>query len=393
MPTIGATVTDAGVVVPDYADILQELKIQFWQIYGADANLAADTQDGQFLAVIAQAIYDSGLLAQYIYNGFSPSRAQAAQLSTVVKINGLKREVPSRSTATVHIVGQGGRQIDNGVIGDNVGLNTKWDLPAVVVIDALTGEVDVTATCQTDGAVTAAADTLTEILTPTRGWQSVTNSAAAAPGQPVENDAQLRSRQSQSTALPALSVLDSTYASIAAIAGVIRLKMYENDSDVTDANGIPSHSISAVVSGGDADQIAEQIALKKTPGTGTFGSTSIDVIDAKGIPNTISFFPLEDVSLDVEVHITALAGYVSTTEDVITSELVAFVNGLDIGEDSYTARLYTPANLGGIGLGATYVVTSITQAKHGDPPGAGNVVIDFNEAAMLLAENVAIVVA
>ena len=42
------------------------------------------------------------------------------------------------------------------------------------------------------GAVAALAGTITEINTPTRGWVSVTNPAAATVGTPAETDAELR---------------------------------------------------------------------------------------------------------------------------------------------------------------------------------------------------------
>jgi uncharacterized phage protein gp47/JayE len=60
----------------------------------------------------------------------------------------------------------------------------------------------VTATCANSGAVAALAGTITTINTPTRGWTSVTNPAAATVGAPAETDAELRIRQGQSVALP-----------------------------------------------------------------------------------------------------------------------------------------------------------------------------------------------
>lgn len=391
MATIGAQITDAGIILPDFADIRQQLKIQFWSIYGSDANLDDDTQDGQFLTAIAQAVYDTGQAAVDTYNGFSPVTAQRNQLSSLVKINGLAREVPTRSTAVVTIVGQNGTEIQNGIVGDSLGLNTKWDLPPVVNI-GVSGTIDVTATCEVDGNVAAAPGSLSVILTPTRGWQTATNASAAAPGLPVETDATLRSRQARSTSLPALSTVDSIYASIAAIGGISRLKIYENDSDVTDGNGIPSHSISVVVLGGDVDLVAQAIALKKTPGTGTFGSTSVEVIDAKGVPNTIRFYELSLTEMAVTIHINALAGFVSTTGDILVQAVVDFINSLDIGEKSYLARLYTPANQSGSGLGATYVVTAITQGPRLGPLVAADFPIAFNAAASIVIANVTLVV-
>lgn len=391
MPTLGPTVSATGIVAPSYADILAQLRIAFWRIYGTDANLDPDSQDGQWLAAIAEAIYDAGQAAIAVYNQFSPATAQGAGLSSVVKINGLAREVPSRSSAVVTLTGQAGTTINQGVVGDDAGLNTRWALPDVVVIP-ISGEVDVTATCEVDGAVTAGAGTLSVILTPTRGWQASTNAAEATVGAPVETDAQLRARQSRSTALPAEAIVEGIYGAVANLGGVQRLTIYENDTDSTDGDGIPSHSIAAVVEGGDADEVAQTIADKKPPGTGTAGTTEVVTHDSRGVPNTIRFYVLSDVQLDVQVSITAQEGYVSTTGDALKQAVVDFVNGLAIGEDSYTTRLYTPANLGGAGLGATFVVTDIQQARHGDPLSGADVAIAFNEAAAATIDNVSLVV-
>jgi uncharacterized phage protein gp47/JayE len=383
MATLGAQITSAGIVLSDFANILQQLKIIYWQIYGSDANLDDDTQDGQFLTAIAQAISDSGQVAVDVYNGFSPVTAQGAQLSSLVKINGLARAVPTNSTVDVQVVGVAGTQINNGVVGDNLNLGTQWTLPSVVNIDD-TGSVTVTATCTVQGNVAAAPNSITEILTPTRGWQTVNNADSAAPGLPVEDDATLRTQQASSTSLPALSVVDSIYASIAAISGVGRLLIYENDSDIADGNGLPPHSISPVVSGGDVTAIAQAIALKKTPGSGTYGSTSVQVLDSKGVPNTINFFVLALNNMGIQITIQPLAGYVSTTGDALIAAVAAFIAALAIGEDSYLARLYTPANLSGTGLGATFVVTSILQGPRGGMLVAADYAIAFNAAANIL---------
>lgn len=384
--TLAVQITDAGISGPSYADILAQLRITYWGIYGSDAVLDDDSQDGQWIgAGIAQPIYDVDQAVIAAYNSFSPDKAVGAQLSSLVKINGIRRLVPTNSESPVTVSGTVGTQIINGVVGDNAGLGTTWSLPALVTIGD-TGTVDVTATCQQEGDIVAGHGTLTVILTPTRGWQSVTNGVNdTTPGQPVESDAALRARQTISVALPSQAIIDGVEASVAAVNGVQRLIVYENDSDVTDGNGIPSHSISVVVSGGDIADVAKAIALKKPPGTGTYGTTSQIVFDSRGVPRTIKFYELNTVPLRmrIDIHPIPGTGYVSTTGDALKQAVVDFVNGLDIGEDSYLARLYTPANSGATGLGATYVVTAITQARDANPLAAADVVIAFNEGATL----------
>jgi hypothetical protein len=280
----------------------------------------------------------------------------------------------------------------NGIVGDNQNLNTQWSLPPLVTI-GLDGTVTTTATATVAGATPANINTLTVILTPTLGWQTVTNGAnVASPGLPVEKDATLRTRQSKSTALPAMTIMEGIFAAVDAINGVTDLATYQNDDDIADANGMPPHSIAVVVQGGDVNQVASAIALKKAPGTKTNGTTSVLVVDNKGVPNIIRFYELIPVALTMIITIHPLTGYVSTTGDTLKQTVADFVNNtLVIGEDSYRSRLFTPANLTGTGLGGTFVVTDIKQARDAGVPGEGDIVISFIETAMLNVADITLV--
>ena len=134
LPTLSATVTPTGISAPSYVDILLSLEASYRAIYGADTDLDPDTQDGNWIAVQAAAINDANQVAINVYLSFSPSSAQGAALSSVVKVNGITRMVPSASSTPVLIVGQAGSIINNGLVGDNAGLNTRWNLPASVTI-------------------------------------------------------------------------------------------------------------------------------------------------------------------------------------------------------------------------------------------------------------------
>ena len=132
LPTLGPTIALAGMTVPSYSDIYQSLVASFKAIYGSDIYVAADSQDGQWLGVLAKAINDSNLAALAVFQSFSPTYSQGTQLSSLVKINGLDRLDSSRSTVDLTIGGDIGTVILNGVVKDVNG--NKWDLPATVTI-------------------------------------------------------------------------------------------------------------------------------------------------------------------------------------------------------------------------------------------------------------------
>lgn len=405
LATLGPTVTRTGITAPAYADILASLQFSFYGIYGSDAVLTSDSQDGEFLAIMASAINDSNNAVIAAYNSFSPVTAQGVALSSNVKINGLQREVATNSQIVQTVAGTAGTIITNGIVGDDLNLNTQWALPAKVTIPD-SGTIDVTAISTTQGSTAAAEGTLTNILTPTRGWQSTTNANAATPGAPVESDATLRQRQSISTALPALSVFDGILAAVANIPGVERYFGYENATGSTDGNGIPAHSICIVVEGGDTIDIAQTILDKKTPGTGTYGGTSEVVFDQYGIASTINFDVLTLTTIYVSITITALANYLSSTAPLIQQAVAAYVSGLQVGEKVYYSRLFSPANLNGTSavvatglsqaqldaLSSTFDITALTVGTSPSPGGTSDVAIAFNAAAVLIVANVVITV-
>lgn len=374
-PTISAT----GISAPTYAEVLAYLQQQFRSIYGDDIYLESDSQDGQFLAVIAAAINDGNAATVAAYNAFSPLTAQGAGLSKNVKINGIARAVATNSSVDLVLVGQAGTTITNGQARDEA--DNLWALPASVTIPPA-GEITVTATCTVVGDIDAAPGAISQIATPTRGWQSVTNPAAATAGAPVETDAALRARQATSVALPSRTVLEGTVGAVANLEGVTRYRAFENDTDTTDANGLPGHSIALVVEGGDAAAIAQAIAAKKTPGTGTFGTTSQVVTDLYGVSRVIRFYrPTEDTA-HVKINLTALAGYNTSIGQAIQQAVADYINSLAIGGTIYLWRLAVPANLGGDSRSLTFDINSILIGMNAGTPAAADIVLPFNHVAM-----------
>lgn len=362
----------------DFPTFLDFVKEQYRAIYGADVYLGNDSQDGQWVAEIAQSFYDQAALGSSNINSFSPLSAQGVGLSRLVKINGIKRRAATLSTVDVVIVGVASTAINNGVVQDT--LNQKWNLPLSVVIP-LSGTITVTATAQEVGATAAAATTVNKIFTPTLGWQTVNNPADATPGVAIEDDADLRIRQSQSTAIPSLTVFDGTIGAVENVTGVTKARGYENDTGSTDANGIPAHSISMIVQGGDALEIAQTIALHKGPGCGTYGTTSETVYDSHGMPSTIKFYRPTTKRIVVTVTITAFVSYSSAYAALIKQAVADSINAIGIGNNVLVTKLYVPANLPGTPQGDTYDVVSVLIAVYPSTPGAANIVIAFNELA------------
>lgn len=388
---LSATVTASGISAPDYQTILSTITEYFQQIYGTDAYLEPDSKDGQIVALVALAVHDANNTAIQVYNSFSPSSGMTDALTRNVKINGIARKAATNSTVDVTLTGTAGTTITNGSVKDANGV--IWNLPASVTID-VSGAVTVTATCANSGAVAAVAGSITKINTPTRGWTAVSNASAATVGSAVETDAQLRVRQAQSVAIPALTPFDAVDGAIANVTGVTRHKLYENDTGSVNSDGIPAHSIAAIVDGGNVTDIAQTIRGKKGQGVATFGSTTVTVPDKYDNPHAISFSRSTDVPIYVAITLKVFTGYTTQIGEQIKQAIADYINSLTIGDDVLLSRIYSPANLGVVSGGNAkyYDINALTIGKSAGSQAAANIVIAFNESASCSMANIALTV-
>lgn len=387
---LSATVTAQGISAPDYQMILSTLTGYFQQIYGSDAYLEPDSKDGQMVAIVALSIHDANNTAIQVYNSFSPSTGRAAALSSNVKINGITRKMATKSTVDLTLTGNTGTTITKGSVKDANGVT--WLLPEIVNI-GISGTVIVTATSAVNGAIAALPKTIKVINTPTRGWSSVTNDTAATVGRSAETDAELRTRQAQSVALPAITPFDALDGALANVTGVTRHKLYENDTADLDDNGMPAHSISAIVDGGDATEIARTIRNKKTPGVPTYGKSAIDIPNTYGTMQTIYFSRPTNIPIYVAVELQALTGYTSSVGIEIQGSISNYINGLGIGEDVLLSRLYSPANLtaGADNSNSQYYdVLSLKIGISNSSLSTSNIIIAYDSLASCVIENVTI---
>lgn len=396
LPTLAPTIDANGITVVSFNDTLLSLQASYTSIYGTDVDLDPDTQDGQWLAIIAKGFADMGQACVFVYNQFSPATAIGAGLSSVVKINNIKRLVPSNSQAAILVVGQAGRTITNGLVGDNQSLGTQWALPASVTIPS-GGSTTVTATCTTQGAIQAAANTLSVMLTPTAGWQSANNPANAAPGAPVERDATLRLRQTNSTQLGSTTPVGGMFGLISNLPGVTAISVHENDTDVADSIGAPPHSFCFSVLGGDLQSIVNIIGLKKTIGANTWGGGTGAVSGTytdptTGNASTINFNIPTEIHVAGSITLTPGVGYITAIGLEAGIAVAAAINGLGIGKSVQFTRLYSPALLVGPYAapatptdGQTYELTSVLIAISPATPAAADVTIAFNQIAFTTA--------
>jgi hypothetical protein len=357
-------ISSTGIAAPTFAQVYTYLQSQYAAIFGADALITPDTQDGQLLAVFAQAISDANSACVAVYNSFSPATAQGAGLSSNVQINGLSRMVPSFSTAPAVVSGTPGATITNGTSID--ASQNVWALPPLVTIGA-GGTTSTVVTCTAAGSVGLGVNALT-INTPTFGWTAITNSAAA-PGAPVESDAALRVRQGQSVSLPSQTIFEGIVASVANTVGVTRVRGYENNtsSGLALPGGVtlPANNLVFIVEGGLAANIFNAIFVKITPGIPTWnnglGNNNSEIAtDANGSTRLLNYQTAVENFISLVVNIHPLSGWAVTTETLIQAALAAYFAALPIGSNISYFGLVTTISLLGTPQQGTFEITGLT---------------------------------
>lgn len=381
-------IDEAGLHIPAYNDIRDDLVETFKTIYGQDIYLENDSQDYQMISAFALKTYDTMQLLQIVYNNRSPKTAVGTALDGLVKLNGIRRKEASHSTCILTISGDAGTVIPAGIAEDESG--NLWHLPKNI---RLTEEPKkVTATCDEAGAIEAPPNTITKIHNPQKGWTAVTNAVQAVKGKPIETDEELRIRQQLSTTIASRNLLDGTIAGIASVEGVRNYKVYDNDTHVTDEHGIPSHSIAAVVEGGLDRDIAEQIYLRKGPGGGTYGTTTYTFINLDGGKTPIRFFRPTYEAIDVTIQIGKGYQYTDLIKDEIKEATEKYLESLGIGNAvTVTGVIATISYIVSDMKQPAYFLKSLKIGKAGQAMGTSDIEMEFNAMAKVGTVNVEVV--
>lgn len=381
-------IDESGFHYPTYNDILESLVDDMQTIFGSGIYLGSDSQDYEALSKFAEKIYDSYQTCEIVYHSHSPASSFGAALDYIVAINGITRKQGTKSTCIVTIEGVPGTTIYEGAVADTNGY--VWDLPATVVIGD-SGAVEVEAVCREVGIVQVSADCITRILTPTLGWISVTNSAEAKTGTVTETDSELRARQADSVAQPSQSMVKGLKGAVSSIADVERCEVYENDTKVTNADGIPGNSVCVVVEGGEDEEIAHTILMRKGVGCGTYGSTVVTVQEDDGQEYAIRFSRPAYIDVDVQIRISAKSGYTTSIPDEIVGAIVEYLNSFSIGADLTTSILWMIAQQVNMDiLNPAFSIISVRAARHGEELSQADIDFAFNEVARGNAANISV---
>ena len=183
-----------------------------------------------------------------------------------------------------------------------------------------------------------------------------------------ETDAAVRGRIANALAARGAGSLDAVTAAVRSAQWVRSAKVYENDTDTTDANGIPAHSLAAVIYAGSGPAVARAIWETKAPGIGTWGNTSDVFTDDAGQEHRIYFSRATSQRTYVYMIIRRLPGCdEAAVTEAVTAAVNAYINeGLGVGDSLIIPVLYAVAYNANPELSKTFAVADIYANVQGE---------------------------
>jgi uncharacterized phage protein gp47/JayE len=346
--------------------ILEDLNSEVKSIFGTNFNISPESPDGQINGVISESNANLWEIAEESYNAFNPSAVTGVTQDNLYQLNGLTRLEARSSFALLTLSGTQSTTIPEGSLVSTSDTNVQFSIQSEVVIP-VGGSISVIANAVETGAISALAGTLTNIDTPLSGWDSVTNVSDAIKGTEEETDVEFRARRARSVARDAQALVDAIFSEVRSVSGVTQATVLENDTNVNpDANGLPDHSIHVIAVGGEDEDIANAIFIKKTLGVTPFGTTTVVVNDNQGIEHNISFSRPNKIDIYVEVNLTTFSTYPSEGDAQIKQAIVDYAQGnliegrgFFLGDKVIHSEIYTPINtISGHTVDSMFIKTS-----------------------------------
>lgn len=362
---------------PSYAELLDAYEQQAKTLFGADINLSVRSILGLMLRIYA---WFSGMLwqlAEDVYNSGFVDTATGISLARIGAIIGIRPYSAAKAVGELTFTGTADAVVPKGTIVSATNRARFVTLAAATV--GATGSATVSAQAYDVGPDgNAAASTITTIVTPVTNIDTVTNAAAFIGGRNRETEAEFRARYYRSVKRASGANVDAIRGEILTVPGVIHAAVQDNTTSSANTNGLPAHSIEAVVYGGQDLAVARAIWARKAAGIATHGTSTTTIVDASGNNQTVKFSRPSAVSVWIKISGLQIAGgYVaSDVQARISAALIAYINALGVAGGVYYIRLISQLNqVDGV------VDFAMATSADGSTWGTGNISISARQIA------------
>ena len=292
-----------------------------------DLNTDPETPAGQLIDSQTAAVTEKDTELLYLCDQFDPAKNEGIFQDAIAKIYFLSRKAATPSTATITVRGLSGTVIPVNAQVMSSADDTIWQNVAAFTIGA-DGTGSGVFRCTTEGLISAAAGTLTRIMTVVAGWDTATNEHAAVVGTLEENRGQFELRRYSSVSLNSRGTAASVYARIMQLDDVIGCVVRENKTNqpkVIDGVTLSPHSVYVCVLGGNDGAIATAMYRAVSAGCDTNGTTDYLVEDdTTGIKEMIHFQRPTDADITIRLKFPDAAGF--SADDLAAIRQAVFNN-------------------------------------------------------------------
>lgn len=392
--------TDTGFNVKGLADILAGFEQRQRDQIGQRMNVKSGPL-AILNGIMADDMADLWMLGLAVAQVFDPDAATGVSLASMSLLTGTKKRDATDSVAKACVVNVNPGTYPAGtLVASVVGAPTARFANANSVTNAGGAAANkiVDFVAQSGGPVIAIGGTLTVIAESVTGFNSVTNPTDAVIGLDVETDAQLRARREAELAAVGSTTADAIRADIVQNLGqanggdVMSCTVLANDTDHTDVNGVPPHSVEAIVHGAiedaAADQaVADQILASKAAGDGTYGINRVKTsLDATSRPHTIMFSRPTVVPIAVKIVLDKITKDYVGDAAVIAAVVAWGAANLTSGKDVVWKKIEGAViNLAGVGdIESTRIGLDL------ESPHATNMIIGVRQYARIDSANVVV---
>lgn len=298
----------SGIKIQNLNEILEERENTLKPTFGDEFVIDQTSPVGNIsLANADNELKIQELIGWLLPNQIDAKYAEGVFLDAICEKNRIYRIQPQYTKINLTINGTPNTSFVKGdiVISDEL-FDIYYDLNQDCVIGS-DGTVVATFICETYGPYFPLETSRFKIQTPIFGLTSVTmdyDNLNLILGRKTETDEELRRRREYCVGLNSIYTLEAIAANIYYLEGVNDVVYFENDTETTDANGLPMKSFEFVVDGGDEKQIVEKIFLNKPVGVRAYGETLLNVEDSEGVSRQIGFTKAENINIGIKITLS-----------------------------------------------------------------------------------------
>lgn len=246
------------------------------------------------------------------------------------------------------------------------------------------GYVEVEAVSVDTGPVVAVAEDLSVIETPIAGWSAAWNLLDAELGRDVATDAEARISGEEDLARPAAGTKDAIRQTLLRLEGVTAVAVFQNLTDVVDADGVPPHAIECLITGGD-DQLIRDTLLGQCVSAGipTHGNVTGTATDSEGVDWTIKFSRAVELLIRVKVTLVKVAhsdadpdSYPTDGDDQVKLAIVTAGDARPAGYNAVASKIAAAVNTvtGVLDVSEVLISGAIAPALPTNPPVASTTI-------------------